>query len=391
MTTPGSITIPETILAGKSITISWGASTDSDGSLEGYVVERSTDGGSSWTQVYQGSSTSTTNTVPKGSETVMYRVRAYDSSGLYSNYRTSGQVTVINNTPPTAPGSVSVPENVLGGGTLDITWEAATDVDGDLAGYELERCVNGGDFTQVYRGENLSYTDNITRGWTTVVYRVRAYDAYGDAGSYATSAVRTVNNNRAPVIVTNAAEDLGEYSEGFGVLYSATDEDGDTVTVTEAVDGTAMREFTVELGAENTASVGGETFFKLLNGEHTLSISAFDGQDTTTRRMTFSKKVTAATVTMETPFDADDLISVCVMTVDGEIPDDAEFTVEVTNNGKDDEPVWEDCTAETRYKKNYMFQNTTAANGYAFNFRVSVKRGESDTGGYIKAVKGGFQ
>ena len=132
------------------------------------MVERSTDGGGTWTQVYQGSATKTTNTVPAGSATVMYRVKAYDSEGLYSSYRNSAQVSVFNNTAPGAPGGITVPENVLGGAELTVTWSAASDPDNNLTGYELERQVDGGDWAQVYKGAATSYTDNITRGWQSV-------------------------------------------------------------------------------------------------------------------------------------------------------------------------------------------------------------------------------
>ena len=40
---------------------------------------------------------------------------------------------------------------------------------------------------------------------------------------------------------------------------------------------------------------------------------------------------------------------------------------------------------------NIVFTNSTAANGAAFNFRVSVSRGASGTSGYIEAVSGAFQ
>ena len=106
-TTPASITIPENVEGGKSIAVSWSAATDKENNLEGYVVERSTDGGGTWTQVYQGSATTTNNTVPAGSATVMYRVKAYDSEGLYSTYRNSAQVSVFNNNAPGAPGGIT--------------------------------------------------------------------------------------------------------------------------------------------------------------------------------------------------------------------------------------------------------------------------------------------
>ena len=392
-TTPASINIPSSVEGGKSITVSWSAATDKENNLEGYVVERSTDGGGTWTQVYQGSATKTTNTVPAGSATVMYRVKAYDSEGLYSTYRNSAQVSVFNNTAPGAPGGITVPENVLGGAELTVTWSTASDADGNLTGYELERQVNGGDWTQVYKGAATSYTDTITRGWASVNYRVRAYDAYNAYSGYATGTAQPVNNNRAPAFTCDKANgaDLGKKNVGFSIAYSVGDEDGDPVTVTEAIDGVALRTFSANLGGNNTFAVTGDTFFKLLNGAHTLTASATDGQATTTHKLTFTKEVTEATITLAEPMAADDKITICVLSVAGDIPADAEYKVEVTNNGNDDAPVWEDCTMEVRNGGNHVFENETAANGFAFNFRVSAKRGPSGQGGYISSVQGGFQ
>ncbi|MFR4978589.1 MAG: DUF6273 domain-containing protein, partial [Butyricicoccus sp.] len=45
---PSSITLPSTIKGGASCSVSWSAATDPDGNLEGYIVERSYNGGSSW-------------------------------------------------------------------------------------------------------------------------------------------------------------------------------------------------------------------------------------------------------------------------------------------------------------------------------------------------------
>ena len=113
--TPGSITVPTTINGGDTVTITWTASTDAESNLEGYELERSTNGGSSWSNVYKGNALTTTNTVPFGTESVMYRVRAYDSENLYSGYKISSQVTVINNQPPSVPASITVPNEVTGG------------------------------------------------------------------------------------------------------------------------------------------------------------------------------------------------------------------------------------------------------------------------------------
>ena len=393
-TTPSSITVPQSIQGGSTITVSWGASTDAQNNLEGYILERSTDGGKSWSQVYQGSSRSTTNTVAFGTASVMYRVKAYDSEGLSSAYKTSGQVTVINNNAPTSPPSITVPNTVLGGATLTVTWGAASDQDGNLAGYSLEREVDGsGQWSVVYTGNTLSYTDTITKGWATVAYRVRAYDSNNAYSSYTVSPERTVNNNTAPAIICGSpsGSDLGEKDAGFMVSYSVSDVDGDEVTVTEAIDGVTKRTFTATLDGSNSFNVTGEYFMKLLNGNHTLTITASDGKASTVHTLVFAKKVTGASITLETPMAADDQISICVLSVIGLIPADAEYKVEVTNNANDETPVWEDCTTAVKTGANYVFENKTAANGFAFNFRLTAERGPSGEGGYITSVQGGFQ
>ena len=393
-TTPSSISVPENISGGSTITISWGASTDPDGNLEGYIVERSDNGGSSWSQIYQGNATSTQNSVAYGTQSVMYRVKAYDADGEQSGYRTSSQVEVINNTAPSAPPSISVPTEVKGGSTLQITWSASSDTEGNVSGYVLERKVDEGEWTQVLKDNVLSFTDTITKGWGTVAYRVKAYDAYNAESAWTTSQTRTVNNNTAPTITCDYEDNqnLGTKTSGFTVSYSVNDEDAaDSVTVTEKMDGVVKRTFTATKSQNNSFAVTGEYFMKLLNGNHTMVIEASDGKETTALTLTFAKKVVKAVITLETPMDADAKISICAITVTGHIPTDADYTVEVTNNAKDDSPVWEDCTQECKNGNNYLFQNETAANGFAFNFRVTAERGDSDEGGYITSIQGGFQ
>ena len=392
-TMPSSITVPGQINGGSTVTISWGTSTDGEDNLEGYKAERSVDGGSTWTQIYQGSSTSATNTVPFGTESVMYRVKAYDAEGLESGWKTSGQVTVINNTAPTVPGFITVPEAVQGGQPLEVSWGASSDGENNLAGYSLERQVDGGGWEAVYSGDQLSFTDQITKGWLSVAYRVRAFDTASAYSGFAVSETREVNNNTPPAITCEhpANADLGVKSEGFEIPYSVSDEEGDGVTVTELVDGGTLRIFAVELGAANSFQLTGTDFMKLLNGRHTLSITAADSASSAAHSVSFTKSVTAASVTLAAPMEADGAITVCVLSVSGFIPADADFTVKVTNNALDEAPVWEDCTAAVKAGGNHVFENETAANGFAFNFRLNVSRGTGGAGGYITSVQGGFQ
>ena len=392
--TPWNISVPSSIMGGTNISISWAKSSDDESNLSGYKVERSTNGGWSWSQIYQGTATSTTDNIAFGTTSVMYRVKAYDTEGLESGWRTSSLVTVVNNNAPSAPPSIAVPKDVKGGSTLVISWTAASDSDGNLSGYILERSTDGGSaYTQVYKGNALTYTDTITNGWSTVMYRVKAYDTEGLESGYTTSAIRTVRYNVAPAINASSTT-LGEKNAPFSFNYTVTDADGDTLTVTEKLDGktTATRTGITSgtaLTFEQAADVAG--FQRILNGNHTLTVEARDGKETTSASATFTKAVHAASVTLTTPLAVDGDITVAILQVSGSIPNDAAFKAEATNNALDDSPVWQDVTAEVRKGMNIIFENQSASAGAAFNFRISVERGASGEGGYIDSVSGAFQ
>ena len=392
--TPWNISVPSSIMDGTNISISWAKSSDAESNLAGYKVERSTDGGWSWSRIYQGTATSTTDSIAFGTTSVMYRVKAYDTDGLESGWRTSSQVTVVNNNAPSAPPSIAVPKDVKGGSTLVISWTAASDSDGNLSGYILERSTDGGfAYMQVYKGDALTYTDTITNGWSSVMYRVKAYDTEGLESGYTTSAIRTVRYNVAPAINASSTS-LGEKNAPFSFAYTVTDADGDTLTVTEKLDGktTATRTGLASgtaLTFEQASTADG--FLRILNGSHTIKITANDGKESTSLNATFTKSVTSASVTLTTPLAVDGDITVAILQVSGSIPNDAAFKAEATNNALDDSPVWQDVTAEVRKGMNIVFENQTASAGAAFNFRISVERGASGEGGYIDSVSGAFQ
>ena len=391
---PSSITVPSSVRGGENLTVSWSASTDPDGNLDGYIVERSHNGGSAWSQIYQGRATSTTTTIPFGTQTVMFRVQAYDTAGAKSGWRTSANKTVVNNRAPAAPPSISVPLSPAGGDKLTVTWTASSDVDGNLEGYELERQWDGtGAFTQIYKGATLSYQDSIPKGsHTSVIYRVRAYDSFASYSSYATSPSRTIDNNTAPVIACDLSGDLGEKSEGFTIPYTVSDAERQEVTVTEKVGNLVKRTYKPTLGRQNTFEVTGEYFQKILNGAQTVQIVATDSAGkSSTLQLTFTKAVHRAVITLSEPLAVEKQITVAVLAITGKIPVDAECAVEMTNNGNDPEPNWEDATADVKAGRNHPFQNKTQTNGWAFNFRVTVERGGSHEDGYITAIQGGFQ
>lgn len=207
----------------------------------------------------------------------------------------------------------------------------------------------------------------------------------------------TVKTNEAPVITSTSGEsgvNLGEKSATFSIHYSVSDSDGDTLTITEKVDGVAKKtRESVTSGSEFDSECVSDAadFQKLVNGEHTITIEVSDGSDTTTFTATFTKAVHKATITLDEPLAVEGDISVAILGIVGSIPDDASLLVEATNNGSDPEPVWQDVTDEVLTETNIVFENHANTNGAAFNFRITVERGESDEGGYITSVSGAFE
>lgn len=205
----------------------------------------------------------------------------------------------------------------------------------------------------------------------------------------------SVSVNTAPTISGSYASgtNLGTKTAGFNLTYTVADADGDTVTVKEYLDNVVQRTYTATLGATNTFQcVTAANFQTVLNGAHTLKVVANDGKaDSAAYTITFTKKVTKATITLASALPADDTIQVMVMTLTSSIPADADLEVLVTNNANDSSPVWEDATADIKNGVNHVFTNKTAANGFAFNFKLTVERGASDTGGYISNIGGAFE
>ena len=244
-----------------------------------------------------------------------------------------------------------------------------------------------------YGAYYLNTNGNVSNNYCSSTYGSRP--AFTLPSTLSVSDDGSVSVNTAPTISGSYATgtNLGTKTAGFNLTYTVADADGDTVTVKEYLDNVLQRTYTATLGATNTFQcVTAANFQTVLNGAHTLKVVANDGKaDSAAYTITFTKKVTKATITLASALPADDIIQVMVMTLTSSIPADANLKVLVTNNANDSSPVWEDATADIKNGVNHVFTNKTAANGFAFNFKLSVERGASDTGGYISNIGGAFE
>lgn len=309
----------------------------------------------------------------------------------------SGCYTVSVNLPPDAPQQLNVPISARGGKTLEISWGYSTDPeDGGVAGYILEANYSGKGFTQIYDSIGFpgirSYTDTIKYGETTVQYRVCACDSQGARSDYATSEIRNVINNDPPTI-SGTDGNLGVKSEGFSQTYTINDVDGGSITVTEAIDGVAIRSYIATLGSTNTFKVTDSTWLKQSNGSHTMTITATDQVgDTTVRTYTFAKSVDSFTVMNTTPYDSDVKPSRVKLSITRSIPAESTFTVYVCNNGYDASPTWEDATEAVMGGVAHAFTNNSKTAGmWGVSVKVVVARGAGEGPCYVSYIGGNFE
>lgn len=304
-----------------------------------------------------------------------------DSDGCY---------TIVYNQAPTAPSTITVPSEVIGGENLSISWGQSTDPDGNLAGYKLERKVNGGSWSQVYSGSSRSYTDSITYGWENVQYRVKAYDAAGAESAYTTSAVRTVNR---PPVISGSDTDLGSFTAAPpSYEYTVTDADGHQVTVVEKLDNTTLRTYTATLGDTNELTITSDQWLKLLNGDHTLTITATDAEnEKAVRTLSFDKAVHSIEFVQTVAMAADDMPTKALVNIQGSFPVGSTLQVWICNNGNDAEPTWEDITQKALNSQKHFFTNDTkTAADWGVKIKVKLLRGSAEGACYIQSVGGNF-
>lgn len=249
---PASIILPERVSSEQAFTVTWEASTDAEGNLSGYQVERSYDRGTTW-HVVSGSVTdiSITDQVAAGNQTVMYRVRAFDTEGLYSPWTTSLASTI--NTEPAAPASISVPELLQFGQDFEVSWAASADVDGNLAGYQVQCSYdNGATWTSLHDSvSGTSLVTSVAAGQDAACYRVRAFDTGGLYSSWTTSQNSPINQPpTAPAEISVGTVTYGEYTTV--VWTPSTDPDGsvDSYTLQRSINGGAFE--TIFTGAALT-------------------------------------------------------------------------------------------------------------------------------------------
>lgn len=217
---PLSISYPTTNNTGN-YSITWSTSSGATS----YLLERSANSGSTWTQVYSGAALTFSDTVTSG--TYYYHVKAINANG--SSDWTSGSwgcVVSISVPPvvPAVPALITYPAT-SGTGNYAVTWAAST----GATSYQLERSANSGStWTPVYSGAALTFSDTVTNG--TYSYRVKATNSAGSS-EYRTGSSGCVVSIPAPPasvpaipasITYPATSNTGKYTVAWPASSGAT-------------------------------------------------------------------------------------------------------------------------------------------------------------------------
>ena len=186
-----------------------------------------------------------------------------------------------------------------GGESITIKVTARSNTYGGRIKYQYQVQLDSGSWTTLTTTTSTSYSYTVPKGTNTFRARVRASDNYGFTSStYVTGSTLNVINNTAPTI-SGSNSNLGSFAYIPPYIeYVINDVDGNTVSVSIQLDSQSIYRGTAVLG--KTRFIIFPDWDSLLNGSHTITITANDGQGgTATRTYTFSKSVNANLISRE--------------------------------------------------------------------------------------------
>ena len=278
-----------------SVNISWRSAADSENNLEGYrlYVHK----GSNTELIYTGSNTSYTYRISGVTEPcdLRFYVEAFDSEGEKSDRIQSSTVSVFV---PSAP-RISGNDSDLGtkNNPFDISYIVEDDDEDDSISVTIQVDDNVVKTeSAVSTGFKKTYTVN-TKPLSFAKHTVTiiAKDKYGGTD---TRTYTFTKSNKAPTI-SGYDTNLGEKRSAFSVKYTIHDDDNDSVTVVEKLNGSIRRTLSnVQKDTEISINISESDIKSLKVGDkNTIEIMASDSRGATAfRRYYFTRNNLAPTI-----------------------------------------------------------------------------------------------
>jgi fibronectin type 3 domain-containing protein len=233
MATPApTLTAPSNLAAtaasSTQINLTWTASTETGGTISGYLVERCSGAGcSNFAQIATPATTSYNDTGLAASTSYSYRVRATDASNDLSPYSNTASSTTSHNS-PSAPTNLTA--TAAGPVQINLSWTASTEQGGTISQYLIERCQGAGcsNFAQVGTSATTSLNNAGLTASTSYTYRVRASDTLNNLGLYSATAtaVTTAPTLTAPTGLTATTASPVQ----INLSWTASTESGGTIS-----------------------------------------------------------------------------------------------------------------------------------------------------------------
>jgi RHS repeat-associated protein len=234
------------VSAPTAVTLSW---KDNSSNEQGFKVERSTDGGSTFTQIATPTAATYVDTGRTANSTYVYRVRSYNVVGS-SAYTNTASIKVAAPAAPTTLAGVAGTSSLK----VDLSW---TNPSGSTAtGVVVARSTDGTTFTDLVTvaATATSYSDLAVMAGATYSYRVRATNG---AGASATS--NTVTVPLLPPAAPTALVAVVKSTTQIDLTWALTGTNAANVRVERATDGVTFTAFPLLAGTATTYSNTGLT------------------------------------------------------------------------------------------------------------------------------------
>ena len=190
-----------------------------------------------------------------------------------------------------------------------------------------------------------------------------------------------VKTNSAPLIKYTGQSDLGQLTSKPNIRYSVSDNEGDTITVTEKLNGKVIKQFTATSNTNYTITITDEFWLTCGKNANTIEISASDvNGGTSYKYITFKRQVNKVQITTKNAIETDVAATKIMVSPDW---DKAGCTgkVEVCNNGFDASPTWEDMTTMAALNRPYVFTNKTkTAAKWGIKIRLTLTKNQGYEG-----------
>src|SRR5205807_1200662 len=164
--------------------------------ITGYKIERSTNGGTTWSALVANTGSTATTYSDTGlthATAYTYRVSAINSTGTKTPTTTATATTLaVVPSPPTG-----LTATVASSSQIDLSWTAPTDNGGSaITGYKIERSTNGGTtWTTIVSNSGstaTTYSDTGLTPGTTYTYRVSSVNSAGTSPPANTASATTL-------------------------------------------------------------------------------------------------------------------------------------------------------------------------------------------------------